>query len=99
MRRLILAMAIVAGVGMFSPLVTPAVACPMCKEANEADAAANRPKAYMYSILFMLAMPATLLTGFGVGFYRLSRQQEALLEQDQAMLDAEQSADRSQDAG
>lgn len=83
MRRFILAMAIVAGTGLFSPVVSPAVACPMCKEANEADELANRPKAYMYSILFMLAMPATLLTGFGVSFYRLSKQQQALLEQEQ----------------
>jgi hypothetical protein len=27
----------------------------------------------MYSILFMLGVPATVLAGFGVGFYRLSK--------------------------
>ena len=51
--------------------VSSASACPMCKEANDADD--PRPKAYMYSILFMLAVPATVFTGFGVGFYRLSK--------------------------
>jgi len=51
----------------------------MCKQANETTAGEKkeevnrRPAAYMYSILFMLAMPATLLTGFGIGFYRLAR--------------------------
>jgi hypothetical protein len=44
----------------------------MCKLANETDA--RLPMAYMYSILFMLGTPATVLTGFGIGFYRLSRQ-------------------------
>jgi hypothetical protein len=43
----------------------------MCKLANETDS--RLPTAFMYSILFMLGMPATILTGFGVGFWRLSR--------------------------
>ena len=58
-------------------------ACPMCKVANE-DAPAMgadgfpldtnaRPRAYMYSILFMLSMPALLLSGFGIAFYRMTR--------------------------
>jgi hypothetical protein len=50
-------------------------ACPLCKLANESKQASEeenrRPQAYMYSILFMLSMPATLLTGFSFGFYRL----------------------------
>lgn len=46
-------------------------ACPMCKAAAEADP--RLPRAFMASILFMLAMPFTLLTCFGVGFYRLSK--------------------------
>lgn len=54
-----------------------ALACPMCKYANEADQKKEdfnrRPQAYMYSILFMLAMPATIFTAFGVSFYRMSR--------------------------
>lgn len=62
-------------------LARPASACPMCKVANEENlnlGTEARPKAYMYSILFMLSMPATLFTGFGVTFYRLSKKQQAL---------------------
>ncbi|WP_437223164.1 hypothetical protein SH661x_003101 [Planctomicrobium sp. SH661] len=71
------------GIVLLSGLVAaPSVqACPMCKAAlenNEDPAVAARPKAYMYSILFMLSMPATLATLFGVSFYRLSRQQQAV---------------------
>ncbi len=60
-----------------------AVACPMCSVANENDLnpqAKNRPQAYMYSILFMISMPATIFTGFGITFYRLSKKQQALNE-------------------
>ena len=49
----------------------PVMACPMCKVAQEDaedPAVAARPRAYMYSILFMLSMPATLFTFFGVTF-------------------------------
>ncbi|HVJ85885.1 MAG TPA: hypothetical protein VM452_09595 [Caulifigura sp.] len=53
----------------------PADACPLCKLANESkqcnEEENRRPQAYMYSILFMLSMPATLLTGFSFGFYRV----------------------------
>lgn len=61
-----------------------AQACPMCQVANEddtKDVVDARPRAYMYSILFMLSMPATLLTVFGVTFYRLSQQQTAINEE------------------
>lgn len=64
--------------------VSPADACPMCQVANEDDsndAAMARPRAYMYSILFMLAMPASLFTAFGVSFYRLSKKQTAMNEE------------------
>ena len=50
-------------------------ACPMCKAAAEADP--RLPRAFMASILFMLGMPFMLLTCFGVGFYRLSKQRPA----------------------
>jgi len=56
-------------------------ACPMCKIAHEdaTDPAVQaRPRAYMYSIFFMLAMPAGLVTLFGVTFYRLSKKQQEL---------------------
>lgn len=65
--------------GMNAPGI--AQACPMCKialEDNPDPAAKVRPKAYMYSILFMLSMPATLATLFGVSFYRLARRQQVL---------------------
>ena len=55
-----------------------AQACPSCKTANETDS--RRPTAYMYSILFMMSMPAVVLTGFGIGFYRMSRRHRAALD-------------------
>lgn len=48
-----------------------ATACPMCKAAAESDP--KLPNAFLVSILFMLAMPFTLATCFGVAFYRLSK--------------------------
>ena len=51
----------------------PADACPMCQVANESQEEDKVPQAYMYSILFMLAMPATLFTAFAFGFYRLTK--------------------------
>lgn len=59
-----------------------ALACPNCKLGNETES--NRPRAYMYSILFMIGMPATIFTGFGISFYRMVRQ---------ANLQADQNAD------
>ena len=61
-----------------------AAACPGCKNANETDS--RRPTAYMYSILFMLGMPATIFSCFGIAFYRMSRRE--MLIQDE-MLDPE----------
>ncbi len=55
-------------------LGSEAMACPNCKFANESES--NRPKAYMYSILFMIGMPATIFTGFGVSFYRMTKKAE-----------------------
>jgi len=84
MRRFTLLLALIAG-GLAVAADTPsAMACPMCKVANESgqdtvDANAV-PRAYMYSILFMLSMPATLLTGFGIGFYRLWRKQQEMMQ-------------------
>ncbi len=61
------------------PLMSQASACPMCKQLNETDD--RKPRAYMYSITFMLAMPAIIFSGFGVAFYRMNRrEQEALRE-------------------
>ncbi len=84
LRSCVLLLVIAAATGTFiSPWQTSAAACPGCKNATETDPLL--PKAYMYSILFMLAMPATVFTGFGIAFYRLSR--KGALEQ-QAMMDA-----------
>jgi hypothetical protein len=74
MRRLFTALLIVGLWAGFA--ASPVVACPMCKAANESDQNGEkntRPQAYMYSILFMLAMPATLLGAFSFAFWRLSK--------------------------
>ena len=79
-RSLLCAAALV--LGGFSAV--PAEACPMCKVAHEdatAPAVAARPRAYMYSILFMLSMPATIFTVFGLTFYRLSKKQQLINQQ------------------
>ena len=52
-----------------------ALACPMCAETVSADA--HLPKAFMWSILFMLAMPAVVLGGFGFAVFRVIRQRDA----------------------
>jgi hypothetical protein len=85
-RKLLLTFVVLAGSLAFSPVVPTANACPMCKLANEegtdaqAAAVANaRPKAYMYSILFMLSMPATLVGAYGLSFYRIHRRHQAEL--------------------
>lgn len=66
---------LLSSAAMFGPAITSANACPMCAEANKVDK--NRPKAYMYSIIFMISMPAIIFTGFGIGFYRLHRKHQA----------------------
>jgi hypothetical protein len=85
-RKLLLTFAVVAGSLAFSPVASVAQACPMCKLANEegtdaqtAATANARPKAYMYSILFMLSMPATVLGAFSLSFYRIHRRHQAEL--------------------
>jgi hypothetical protein len=48
-------------------LAASAQACPMCSQSiAEEDLL---PHAYMYSILFMLGMPATVFAGFGTMIY------------------------------
>ncbi len=46
----------------------------MCKQLNETDN--SKPRAYMYSIAFMLAMPAMLISGFGVAFFKMIKREE-----------------------
>lgn len=55
----------------------PVFACPMCKAATEEDDA--KPRAYMYSILFMLAVPGTMVGGMAAGLVALSRRESASL--------------------
>ncbi len=74
MRRLLFAV-IVSLFAILGPAINTATACPLCAEANETDE--NRPKAYMYSILFMMSMPAVIFTGFGIGLYRLHKKHAA----------------------
>lgn len=92
MRRWIFAAVATAGLFGFAPTVPQASACPLCKLANESKQATEeenlRPKAYMYSILFMLSMPFSLTAAFSFGFYRAWKKAQA--EQgphDQAAMD------------
>lgn len=67
---------------LLAPLSAPvainkASACPMCKQLNETDD--QKPRAYMYSITFMLTMPALIFSCFGVAFYRMNRREQAIV--------------------
>lgn len=86
MRRVLLTAVFLLGLTLAPPALDAAVACPMCRAATETDSLL--PRAYMYSILFMLAVPATVLTGFGIGFYRLSQKQRAEIERIHSPVDA-----------
>ena len=70
-------------------LTSPAHACPAC--ANSIASDETLPRAYMYSILFMLAMPATVFSTFGFLIYRAFKkhaaQQAALTETIGALAD------------
>ncbi len=77
-RIVMMTVAMISASGLVS---SDAEACPGCKNANETDSL--RPRAYMYSILFMLGMPATVFTGFGIAFYRMSRR--SMLEQQEQL--------------
>lgn len=62
--------------GVLLSWAEPVLACPFCREALAAKD--NRiPMAYMYSILFMLAMPPTVLLGIGFAIYRTFRKHAA----------------------
>lgn len=77
-RRLVLSMSLMLGLALFGPVTQPAQACPMCKIANEQDALL--PRAYMYSILFMMGMMFSLAGGVAFCVYHLSRKENAALE-------------------
>lgn len=80
-RHILLALVVLTAAGGLPVGESQALACPNCKNANETDSL--KPKAYMYSILFMIGMPATIFTGFSISFWRMSRraqQEQALAE-------------------
>ncbi len=77
-RRMMLATALAIGLNAASPLIEMAQACPMCKGANEQDA--QLPRAYMYSILFMMGMMFSLGGGMAFGVFYLSRKETAVIE-------------------
>jgi hypothetical protein len=64
LRLPIFAAAVLVGVALFA---SAAQACPMCNQSIAEDE--MLPHAFMYSILFMLGMPATVFAGFGTLLY------------------------------
>ncbi len=78
---------LVAAVVLSLAMAAPVSACPMCKLASESSS--RQPRAYMFSILFMMGMPMMLTTGFGIAFYRLSRQAERMRQEEAERLAAE----------
>ena len=78
---------LVAAVVISLAMAAPVSACPMCKVA--AEQSARQPRAYMFSILFMMGMPMMLTTGFGIAFYRLSRQADRMRQEEAERLAAE----------
>ena len=72
--------AVVLGLVLLTAL-NSASACPLCAYANESDQPGEnlnrRPQAYMYSILFMLGVPTTILGVFSFSFYQMWKNQAA----------------------
>jgi hypothetical protein len=63
----------IAVLAVFAMSAGTAEACPSCKNANATDS--RLPLAYQASILFMLTVPATLVSVLGVMLYRLNKAQ------------------------
>ena len=78
-----------------SDSVQQASACPMCKAANEEDDA--KPRAYMYSILFMLAVPGTMVGGMAAKLVAVSRRESASLAESGLTDDAVPTSDSPED--
>ena len=78
MNRTLIAVALLTVAHLAGPLAQTVQACPMCKIANEQDALL--PKAYMYSILFMMGMMFSLGGGVAFAMYRIGRRENADLE-------------------
>ena len=62
-----------------APAASTALACPMCKAANEEDDA--KPRAYMYSILFMLTVPTMLVSGVTFSLFNMNRHEADALRE------------------
>lgn len=75
--RWLLIAAIAFSANLVSGSLQLASACPMCKAANEEDDA--KPRAYMYSILFMLVVPGTMVGGMAAGLAAVNRRESASL--------------------
>lgn len=70
---------LVAILMLSAPAASVALACPMCKAATEEND--SKPRAYMYSIIFMLTVPAMLVSGVTFGLVSMNRKEaEALRE-------------------
>ena len=78
LKRSALILLTVLGLTLAGPLATAVQACPNCKIANEESDA--KPRAYMYSILFMLAVPGTMVGGMTFGLFMLGRRESQDLE-------------------
>lgn len=71
-----------AGLLFGGGLVDSAEACPLCKAAAEEDS--NQAKAYMYSILFMLAVPGMIFGGLTAGLIRLGLKEAKAMKEFEA---------------
>lgn len=78
MKLALIVAALLAFAHLAGPLAQTVHACPMCKIANEQDA--MLPKAYMYSILFMMGMMFSLGGGVAFAMYRIGKRENADLE-------------------
>lgn len=78
----IAAILLFAGLLSGGGLVDSAEACPLCKAAAEEDS--NQAKAYMYSILFMLAVPGMIFGGLTAGLIRLGLKEAKAMKEFEA---------------
>jgi len=78
----IAAVLLFAGLLTGGGLVDSAEACPLCKAAAEEDS--NQAKAYMYSILFMLAVPGMIFGGLTAGLIRLGLKEAKVMKEFEA---------------
>ena len=63
---------------LITALPQTASACPMCKAAAEEEDA--QPRAYMTSILFMLAVPGMIFSSLTAGLVVMARKEHAALQ-------------------